>query len=119
LQWQHLVPDQDHSVLTDGLGSYGDLETQVSKGDYATAAKTQDGLTAVVYMPTERTITVNLASLRGPARARWFDPTDGTFKDAAGEPLSNQGHHQFTPPGKNHDGDGDWVLLLETGGKSR
>jgi hypothetical protein len=119
LRWQDLVPDQDHSVLTDGLGNYGDLETQVSKSDYATAAKTPDGSTAVVYMPTTRPITVNLASLKGLARARWFDPSDGSYQDAGGEPLTNQGRRQFNPPGKNHDGDGDWVLLLEAAGKSR
>jgi len=119
LPWQELIPDQGHSVLTDGLGNFGDLETQVSKSDYATAAKTPDGSTAVVYMPTARAITINLASLRSPAKARWFDPTDGSYHDVAGEPLINRGHHQFTPPGKNHDGDDDWVLLLEASAGSR
>ena len=119
LPWQELIPDQGHSVLTDGLGNFGDLETQVSKSDYATAAKTPDGSTAVVYMPTARAITINLASLRSPAKARWFDPTDGSYHDVAGEPLINRGQHQFTPPGKNHDGDDDWVLLLEASAGSR
>ena len=64
-------------------------------------------------------ITINLASLRSPAKARWFDPTDGSYHDVAGEPLINRGHHQFTPPGKNHDGDDDWVLLLEASAGSR
>ena len=118
LRWQDLVPDQDHFVITGGLGNYGDLETRVSKSDYATAAKTPDGSTAVVYLPTGRTITVNLASLRGPVRARWFDPSDGSYQDVPGEPFINHSIFQFTPRGKNHDGDGDWVLLLETIGGS-
>ncbi len=34
----------------------------------------------------------------------------------AASPLVNAGLHTFTPPGNNHDGDGDWVLALETTG---
>jgi hypothetical protein len=31
-----------------------------------------------------------------------------------GSPLANPGERKFRPPGKNGDGDGDWVLVLET-----
>jgi hypothetical protein len=64
-------------------------------------------------MPTVRMITVNMASLKSPAAAKWFDPTNGAYIPVAAAPLTNSGSRQFTPPGKNHDGDGDWVLLLE------
>jgi hypothetical protein len=113
LPWQDLVPDQDGNVLTAGHGTFGNVDTRVSKSDYATAAKTPDGSTIVVYMPTARTITLNMASLSGPARARWFDPTNGNYQDIEGAPFANSGSKEFTPPDKNHDGDGDWVLLLE------
>ena len=33
-------------------------------------------------------------------------------QDVAGGPFTNSGPKDFTPPAKNHDGDGDWVLLL-------
>jgi Protein of unknown function (DUF4038)/Putative collagen-binding domain of a collagenase len=114
LPWQDLVPDQDHSVLTAGFGTFGDLkQTRVSKSDYATASKTPDGGFVVVYMPTTRTITVNMASLKGSANARWFDPTNGTYTSIAGQSFPNHGTKQFTPPGNNHAGDGDWVLVLD------
>jgi hypothetical protein len=113
IRWQDLVPDQDHSVVTDGIGSYGDVETQVSASDYCTAAKTPDGSTVVAYVPTVRAITVNMASLNGPARARWFDPSNGAYQEISGSPFANHGSRKFTPPGKNHAGDGDWILLLE------
>jgi hypothetical protein len=113
LSWQDLIPDQDRSLLTSGNGTYGDVDTRVSVSDYATAAKTLDGSMAVIYMPTARTITVNMASLRGAAKARWFDPSNGNYQDAAGKPMANSGSHAFTPPGKNHAGDSDWILLLE------
>ena len=113
LPWQDLVPDQDHSVLTAGLGNYGDLQTPVSNSDYVTASKTPDGGFVVAYMPTARTITVNMSSLKAPANAKWFDPANGTYTSISGQPFPNKGTQQFTPPGINHDGDSDWVLLLD------
>lgn len=113
LPWQDLVPDQNHSILTAGSGTYGTLQTRVSESDYSTAAATSDGSLAVVYMPTARTITINMETLRGSTRARWFDPTIGAYHDVPGSPLAKSGSHEFTPPGKNHEGDSDWVLLLD------
>ncbi len=119
IPWQDLVPDQNYSVLTAGFGTFGNVDTRVSESDYSTAAKTPDGSTVVVYMPTTRTITVNMASLRGPSKARWFDPSNGSYQDTTGGPFANHDTRQFTPPGKNHDGDGDWVLLLEASTANR
>jgi hypothetical protein len=114
LPWQDLVPDQDHSVLTAGFGTPGDInQPSVSKSDYATASKTPDGGFVVVYMPTARTITVNMAGLKANASAKWFDPTNGAYTSIPGQPSPNSGTQKFTPPDKNHDGDSDWVLLLD------
>lgn len=118
LPWQKLIPDQTHSILTGGFGTWGDFKTRVSQTDYVTAASTADKGVAVVYMPAARAITLNMSQLRGPARARWFDPSNGTYKAVAGSPVANTGSHTFTPPEKNHAGDGDWVLLLEASGHS-
>jgi len=116
LPWYDLVPDQNQSVVTSGMGTFGDLKVRVSNSDFCTAAKTEDGSFVVAYMPTVRTVTVNMASLKGPAKATWFDPTNGTYTSIAGAPLANSGTHEFTPPGKNHEGDGDWVLVLDASG---
>ena len=116
LPWQDLIPDQDHTVVTSGLGSFGNIETRTSQSDFCTASKTPDGDMMIAYMPTVRTITVNMASLKAPAVARWFDPTDGTYSTVPGGPFANTRTRRFTPPGKNHEGEGDWVLLLEASG---
>lgn len=116
LPWQDLAPDQDHKIVTAGLGSYGRLQTRVSESDYCTAAKTPDGTVAVAYLPTSRTITVNMAGLKARADAKWLDPTNGAYTAVPGGPFANSGTREFTPPGKNGDGDGDWVLLLEAAG---
>jgi hypothetical protein len=64
-------------------------------------------------MPTARTITVNMASLRASANAKWFDPAKGVYTTIPGGPFENTGTRQFTPPGNNQDGNSDWVLLLD------
>ena len=105
-KWYDLVPDQTHSVVTDGLGTFG-------ADDYVTAARTPDGTLAMAYVPSSRTITVDLSTLGGSVTARWYDPTNGTFTSIAGSPFPNVGSVQFATPATNAGGDGDWVLVLE------
>jgi hypothetical protein len=113
LPWYQLIPDQTHTLL---VASYGTPNNAglVSANDYATASLTTDHTIGVLYLPTSRTITVDLTQFRAPVNARWFDPTDGSYSPAASEPLPNTGTHQFTPNRTNHQGDPDWVLLLTT-----
>lgn len=113
LPWWELVPDQSHAVVTAGFGSYGNLQTPVSDSDFCTAARTSDGSFVVAYLPTVRTITVNMPSLKAPAIARWFDPTNGTYSTIPGGPFANTGTQRFKPPEKNSHGASDWVLLLD------
>jgi hypothetical protein len=113
-KWYDLVPDQRHTVVTDGYGTPAASGTgSVTTDTYATAARTPDGTLIMVYMPTIRPITVDMSKLPGPTAARWYDPTTGEYIPAAGSPFANIGTRELTPPGKNHDGDGDWVLVLE------
>ncbi len=111
--WWSLVPDTNNMILTGGNGTYA-TNGLISTNNYATAAGTPDGALVMVYMPTLRTITVNLAKLSGPAIAHWYDPTSGSYVAIAGSPFVNSGARNFTPPGNNSAGDGDWVLVLET-----
>ncbi len=113
-KWYELVPDQAHTVVTHGYGMSASLGTgSVTTDTYATAARTPDGRLIIAYMPTMRTVTVDMSKLSGPAAARWYDPTTAEYIDASGAPFANTGTRHFAPPGKNHDGDGDWVLVLE------
>jgi hypothetical protein len=116
--WYDLVPDQKHTVVTAG---YGTLDAATTEGnvygmtsDYVTAGRTRDGTLVLAYLPSLRTVTVDMTQLSAPATARWYDPSRGTYKTVQGSPLANAGKHKFTPPGNNADGDGDWVLVLET-----
>jgi hypothetical protein len=114
LPWYDLVPDQDHRVVTEGLGTYAEFTVPVRHSDFCMAAKTPDGSLVVAYMPTARTVTVNMSALKAPVKVKWFDPTNGEYTAVSGGALANTGSHQFTPPGRNHDGDSDWVLELDS-----
>jgi hypothetical protein len=107
-------PTKHHIVATEGYGMPAPLGTgSVTTDTYVTAARTSDGTLIIAYMPTIRTITVDMSKLSGPATARWYDPTIGKYIDVSGSSFANTGIREFTPAGRNHDGDGDWVLVLE------
>jgi hypothetical protein len=110
--WYNLVPDQNHTVLTAGLGTF-DASGSDQTNDYATAARTPDGSLVMAYLPTLRTVTLNMTQLSGPVTAQWYDPSNGTYTAISGSPFSNTGTRNFSSPGNNHAGDGDWVLVLE------
>ncbi|HEV3143922.1 MAG TPA: DUF4038 domain-containing protein [Gemmataceae bacterium] len=116
--WHTLVPDQKHKVVTAGFGTFDGTTSPgnayVMTSDYVTAARSPDGNLVMAYLPSRRTIKVDMSQLSAPATARWYDPSRGTFTAIDKGPLKNAGEHSFTPPGNNGDGDGDWVLLLET-----
>jgi hypothetical protein len=107
-----MVPDQTHTTLTAGYGTFSSQGT-IDASDYATASRTPDGRLAIAYAPTIRPLTIDMTRLSGPVTARWFDPANGAYIAIVGSPFSNTGSRSFTPPGNNHDGDEDWVLVLE------
>jgi Protein of unknown function (DUF4038)/Putative collagen-binding domain of a collagenase len=117
--WYDLVPDQEHSVVVAGYGTFDATTTLgnrfVMTSDYVTAGRTPDGSLVMAYMPSLRPLTVDMTKLRGPATAQWYDPSRGVYTAIKGSPFPNQGKRVFTPPGNNRDGDGDWVLVLEAG----
>jgi hypothetical protein len=111
--WYNLAPDQNHNLVTAGYGTFA-TNGLISTNDYATSAITPDGSLAVIYLPVNTTLTVNMSALSAPASARWYDPTGGGYAAISSSPFYNAGSQYFTPPGSNGIGDPDWVLVLET-----
>jgi len=105
--WQILVPDFAHTFITTGYGSYGET-------DYAAAEVTADGRLALAYLPTIRTVTVDLTRMSSEVNASWYDPTNGLYTIIEGSPFPNNGSYQFTPPDNNADGDSDWMIVFES-----
>lgn len=110
--WHELVPDQDHTVVTAGYGTFASTGG-IGANDYVTAARTPDGKLVMAYVPSARTVTVEMSQLSGPVTARWYNPVEGTFTHIHGAPFAPTGLRDFTTPGPHADGAEDWVLVLE------
>jgi chitodextrinase len=93
-----LRPDQSHTVMTAGY-EFGST--------YASTSRTADGNTVIAYLPTRRTVTIDLTRVTGSlARAWWFNP--GTTQATLIGDFPTTGTRTFTPPV-----DGDWVLVVD------
>lgn len=102
--WWTLVPDTSGTLLTSGRGS--------GEGR-AVASMSADGKSALIYLPSSRTITVNLTRFAGSdVVARWYDPTAGTYSAASGSPFPATTSRTFKSPASNSGGSSDWVLVL-------
>ena len=106
ISWWKLVPDSTHQILTAGYGTYASGETgSIATNDYASAAMTSDNTTMVAYLPTSRTVTVNMGKFAGSnVTASWYNPTIGVSTIIGTYAAS--GSRSFTPSS------GDWVLVL-------
>jgi hypothetical protein len=98
--WYDLVPDREHKIVVDGLGEFTGL-------DFASAARTTDRRTLLVYIPTGRTVVVDTAQIAGSRqRTAWFDPRSGGIT-SAGESAAGDKRSFKTPS------EADWVLVVE------
>ena len=85
-----------------------------------TSSITSDGATLIAYVPPTGTaatsFSVDLRSMAGNSRARWWNPTTAAYTDITGGAysLANTIDSQpFTSPGDNGTGANDWVLVVE------
>jgi hypothetical protein len=99
LPWWKLLPDTSRRIFP-------------HQDAICAAARTADGRTAVLYMPTRRTVATNLAVMPGERiHIRWFNPRSGDFHSSG---TVTPAAREFAPPAGSNDAQEDWVLLLET-----
>lgn len=110
--WWNLVPDQHHELVTAGYGNYRGDSTEIRTSTYCATAWVTDGTVALTYCPARTTLTVAMDKMKGPTMARWYDPTDGTYRSVKGSPFANRNSQAFATPGYNARGTFDWVLVL-------
>jgi hypothetical protein len=104
LEWWKLEPDQQGEILVGGRGWRWSWARAVAAGDAGHSF-------AVAYVPTHREIEIDLGWFAAPVQARWFDPTDGAYSDAAVH--ANASVQRFRPPRRNRAGDEDFVLVMQ------
>jgi len=121
-RWYELNPDWSHAFLTNQKGTPGEEDFT-----YVSASLTGDGALGVCYYPGEIgsgttlydttwgfPLTINMSKMgsgTGHSRARWYDPTNGTYRTIGR--IANSGSRTFTTPLVNSKGDFDWVLVLD------
>ena len=107
--WWKLRPDTLNELVPSRVD-------RVSPGDekWPAAACADGGSFALIYLPASRPVVVDIAKVAADAKARWFDPTDGSTQPATGNPWRETPWLEFTPPAKNASGDEDFLLVLET-----
>lgn len=111
IEWWKLIPsglgNMKHLVLDAG----DDTSTM-----YVGSAAASDGTLLIAYLPPDRSgsFHVDMTALNKKAYGYWFDPTNGSYLEINGSPLSNRKVYEFIPPGKNAQNEMDWVLLLTT-----
>jgi hypothetical protein len=93
------IPDQSVIASSPGSGK-----------DHVCATRDSEGSYAMIYLPTGRTVTINMRKIPGPeAKALWFDPRSGHATVIGRFPCL--GTREFKPPPKGAGN--DWVLVLE------
>jgi hypothetical protein len=98
------LPDAKNIVAVEGRGAF-------ATNDYAVTALADDGSFALSYLPTRRTLTIDLTKLSGErVVASWFNPRTGEAT-RLGE-FTDKKRRAFEPPA-----DGDWVLVLDDAAK--
>jgi len=112
LNWWGLVPDQGHDIVTAGFGTFN-ARGSIASDPYVTAAATSSGDLMVAYLPTAQPITIDMSQLPRVNRARWYDPTNGTFQDANEELAIDHSQRRFTPPPRHASSHDDWILVLD------
>jgi len=102
--WHQLLPDVDHTLLTNGYGDIGN-------SSYGAAALTKDGSSAIIYIPDYRELTINLTLISGTqTHGWWYQPSTGTVHDL--KLISDSPSQSFIPPSS-----GDWLLVLDDANK--
>lgn len=112
VEWWKMVPaglNGMKNIIVDPVNA----DTSAS---YISAAAARDGSFLVAYLPPAHRgkIKVDLSVLSKPCFAYWFDLKDGRYIPVNASPISNTSIREFNPPGKNHPGENDWVLVIKT-----
>lgn len=95
----------DQSLITSGNGT--------TYLDRVEATRDADGSYALLYLPTNQPVSVDLGKLSGrQIQAWWYDPRTG--KATNGGTMPKSGAQLFTPPKDGRD----WVLVLDDAAKN-
>ena len=106
--WWTFVPDLNNTIVVAG---FGDPNSSDPSQYYVTAARISDGSSLWAYVPTGRTITVDMSKISGSTvKTWWYSPRTGNA--AAIGQFANVGLRDFTTP-VSEGSTQDWVLVAD------
>ena len=109
LPWEQLMPERNHSIVSDGYGN--GIAT-------ALTAQTPDRQLSITYFPSTglrpRVFMLDTGSFSRPLKARWINPVSGRSSRVEDSPLVNRGQYHLTTPGHNGAKANDWILILQS-----
>lgn len=113
IPWYDMEPDWPATLFVSGRSEFNNSSAP-GGSEYATAAFSEKKNIAAIYIPTYRTVAVNMARFSGSVKAKWYDPSDGNYFLVKGV-FPNRRLQYFKPPTqKNNQGFDDWILILES-----
>jgi Protein of unknown function (DUF4038)/Putative collagen-binding domain of a collagenase len=105
LPWWRLVPDEVGDALIVGGRGAGN--------DRAVASLACDRRWGLLYVPTRRTLTIDVGAFAGSTvTLTWIDPTTGAGSRAKPGSARTRGEVRLSPPGNNSSGESDWLLKM-------
>jgi Protein of unknown function (DUF4038)/Bacterial Ig-like domain len=105
--WSTMSPDFTDSLVLEGIGTF-------LQSDWVTTSISADRRLAISYVPTARTVGVELSNFASNPKLWWVDPHSGDRIPASGtNPIWSQTRTYLATPGLNDAGDGDWLLVLD------
>jgi hypothetical protein len=106
--WWTFVPDVENAIVVAGAG---DPDSSDPSQYYVTAERTPDGSSFWAYVPTGRTITIDMSQLSGTTvQTWWYSPRTGNAT-AIGQ-FGNAGLQDFTTPTGEGESQ-DWILVAD------
>jgi hypothetical protein len=111
VEWWKLIPSGLNGMKTLVI----DSDNVATSNSYIAAAAAKDGSILVAYIPPAHTggeVTIDRSGLNNKVNSYWFDPTSGDYTLIQDPPQKESGIYTFTIPGKNSNGENDWVLVL-------
>jgi hypothetical protein len=109
--WYNMAPDLDSSYATN-RGTHSQTST-----NYITVLRSSTKLIAYYEIGANGNPTIDMTKFAGVGstiQCRWWDPTNGSYKNVTGSPISTASSHAFpqSDAGNNSAGTTDWLLVI-------
>jgi hypothetical protein len=97
------------------VGDQSLIKSEVGKSyiDLVYATRNEDGSYAMIYLPQNKPVSIDLSKISGSLKnSWWFDPRTG--KSIQGKSIKGKSIQTFSPPKEGQD----WILIIDDASKN-